>query len=153
MMICKRNRRRPVTAWAGAYQNSKNDDGQHASRRFIGDLCNCRAHRDEKRNPLEVKSRSWEFLLSIPSADVQRCYIRLLSCSIDKANDTFMYGLRHRDRCSSINESVCRERNSSAMSQSFCVGRVRCDSWRDKTQGGAVYYKGVWMLLFRSRCA
>ena len=30
------------------------------------------------------------------------------------------------------------------MSQSFCVERVRCDSWRDKTQGGAVYYKGVW---------
>jgi hypothetical protein len=25
---------------------------------------------------------------------------------------------------------------------------VRCDSWRDKTQGGAVYYKGIWVLLF-----
>lgn len=43
-MICSEiGDARPVTAWAGADQNSKNDDGQPARRRFIGDLCNGRA--------------------------------------------------------------------------------------------------------------
>lgn len=77
-MICKRNRRCRVTAWAGAYQYSKNDDGQHASRRFIGDLCNRRAPCDKKRNPLDVKAEAGTFfyvyILQTCSGVASSCY-------------------------------------------------------------------------------